>query len=288
MEIRDGWVGEVWRILEGIVDFQWDAHLDELNTRLGLGVDYRFSTHGPGQPPTFFNGDIDALQPGRWVLAVSLNPHQVRQTGTPSGSPVVRRFATLTEYWNFWRIYNTQTWFPGFYRPLTRVAAGAMGEELSLDNERTYATTRMLFLELCPYASPHFGLQPQKVAELVGCDHGFRIARDILHLAAGEGHPALILVNGNAAVESLAASEGEHVQWSEVVYPSASKPEKRLRHWEGNYGTADGQVPIAGFPFLHTMGGFNSYIEIAQLIGHLRAFCCGRLKPTTTNSSMPQ
>jgi hypothetical protein len=286
MEIRDGWVGEVWRMLEGILDFRWDTHLDELNTRLGLGVDHRFSTNGPGEPPTFFNGDIDKLEPGRWVLVISLNPHQIKQTGTPSPNP--RSFATLAEYWDFWRLYNTETWCPSFYRPLTCVAAGAIGEDLPRDAEPAFATTRMFFHELCPYASPRFGLQPQIVAELVENDYGFRIARKILDIAAGKGKPALILVNGNAAVASLAASKGAQVRWSEMVYPSASKPEKRLHHWEGNYRTAHGQISIAGFPFLHTMGGFNSHIEIAQLIGHLRAFYCGRLKLAATDSSMPQ
>jgi hypothetical protein len=262
---RIGWMDDVYHMLEDVFHFSWNAHLHALNEHLRLRPEHRFSTHGPSEPPTFFNGDIEALQPGRWILVVSLNPHQVKQ-------PVDRHFATFAEYWNFWRTYNCKTWYPGFYRPLTRVAAGAMRIELSLEDERTFATTQMLFLELCPYASPRFDLAPERVKELVAGDPGFRIARRILQLAAGEGHPALILVNGNAAVESLSAVEGGRIEWSkDARYPSESKQGKRLHHREGSYETALGSVPVAGFPFLHTRQGHNSYVEIAQLASHLHA-----------------
>lgn len=270
MSERARWVDEVWQKVAGVFDDQWNAHLRALNTQLGLTDDHRFATHGPWIPPMWFNGDIEALEPGLWVLAISLNPHRVGEPETPS-EPQFDRTFTMAEYWDFWRTYNTNHWYRHFYGPLARVAAGALGKELSRNEEHTFATTQMLFLELCPYASPRFGLRPQQVAELAASDIGFRMAHDILHLAAGEGHPALILVNGNAAVAALDTSEGARVQWSEVVYPSASKPDKRLRHWEGTYRAAHGPVPIAGFPFLRTMGGFNSHAEISQLISDLRA-----------------
>lgn len=279
MQDRDGWTNEIWRRLEGILDFGWNAHLAELNARFNLGPDYYFSMHGPGEPPTFFNGDVDALQPGRWVLVVSLNPHQVKGVKAPLESQFDQRFATLAAYWDFWRTYNynTKTWYASFYRPLVHVAAGALGEEVPQNAEPAFATTRMLFLELCPYYSPRFGLHPQKVADLVECDHGFRIAHDILHIAAGKGQPALILVNGNAAIASLDASEGSHVKWSDDTrYLSESKQGKWLHHREGVYITAHGPVPIAGFPFLRTMHGHNSYEEIAQLTSHLRTLISPR------------
>jgi len=70
---RDGWVEELWRMLEGVFDFPWNAHLRALNARLGLVGDQRFATHSPGIPPAWFNGDLEAFEVNRWVLVVSLN-----------------------------------------------------------------------------------------------------------------------------------------------------------------------------------------------------------------------
>ncbi len=87
------------------------------------------------------------------------------------------------------------------------------------------------------------GRTAPQVAELAATDIGFRVARDIFRLAADEGHPALILVNGNTAVEALGTAEAGRVRWEETPYPSVSNPAKRLRHWEGTYRAARGRCP---------------------------------------------
>ncbi len=52
----------------------WEERLAQINARYGLQGDHALLTHGPGLPPPWFNGDIEAVEPGKWVLVISLNP----------------------------------------------------------------------------------------------------------------------------------------------------------------------------------------------------------------------
>ena len=77
--------------------------------------------------------------------------------------------------------------------------------------------------------------------------------------------PALILVNGAAALEAELALDSRRVELKRVEYPSVDRPVKRLWHAEGWYRAGDRAVPLVAFPFLRKPRTHNSYAEIDQL-----------------------
>ena len=66
------WVRELQRLHEENY-FDWTSHLRDLNHRLGLGGRDEFTVPNAALPPSWFVGDVEALQRGQWVLVVSLN-----------------------------------------------------------------------------------------------------------------------------------------------------------------------------------------------------------------------
>lgn len=195
------------------------------------------------------------------------------------------RALTRDSAWDFWRTHNREWWYWRFFRPLVRVAAAALGESVATQAEPAYATERMVFVELCPYASRRFVLSPKTVAELTATDPGFRTAARVRRLLIDQGHPALVLVNGRAAVADFELVEQDRLAWDEVRYDSVDGPgprgkRKQLWHKQGLYG-ADIEatsVPVVGFPFLKKPMSHNSNAEIEQLGERIRQFLsCHRM-----------
>ena len=237
-----------------------------MNARHGLAGDDAFSVHVPGLPPVWFNGDVETIEPGRWALVVSLNPHT-----PPPGFYGTRH--TPDAYWTLWRTHNRDVrWYPTFYRGLVRVAAAALGEAVPKERQPDFATTRMVCTEIIPYASRQFRLRPKVVAELAGTDPGVRTAAGINRLLIEGARPAVVLVNGKPAMEDFAAVYGRALRREKVGYPSAHRPEKRLWHRQGTFDPGNGPVPVAGFPFLRKPATHNADVEVDQLGSYIRAF----------------
>ena len=74
MSSSNGWVAKIRQIHNKYFTYPWGHHLDWLNTDLCLAGKARLVTNAPGLPPVWINGNIEALEPHRWVLVISLNP----------------------------------------------------------------------------------------------------------------------------------------------------------------------------------------------------------------------
>jgi hypothetical protein len=215
-----------------------------------------------GLPPAWFVGDVAALQPNEWVLVLSLN--QARREEDDDWH--LAQGYTSQSYWDHWRWLNREWWEPRFYRPLVRLAAGAIGMNLEQAAEPGFATSRMVFAELRPYPSRQFAIGAAELPELVRDELGFAVAARVRRLLADDASPALILVNGVAAIDALAVVGGERVQFEARRYPSVSRDDKQLWHVEGKCTTTSGRaVPLVGFPFLRKPRTHNAYVEIDQL-----------------------
>ena len=147
-----GWSDRLRQIFDESFQVDWESHLASLNERLGLGEESRFAVSIPGLPPFWFNGDVEGLADAPWTLVVSLN----HQMGTYRDPP------TEENYWEFCRLHNQKHWYPRFFRPLVRLAATCLGETVAADAEPEFASRRMVFVELCPYASQRFNTPEPK------------------------------------------------------------------------------------------------------------------------------
>ena len=235
----------------------------------------------------WFNGDIESVTPGQWVLAVSLN-HQV--DSDPSGaSPLGGCGSSVSDvWWKSRRTMNTDRWYGRFFSPLARVAAAATGQQLAKEKESEFATRRMIFVEICPYVSNRFNLDWPVIKELLETDLGFRLASEINHLLIEKGEPALVLVNGNSAIVMFRHLYANELELQEVRYDSCHPPksdgkQKRLRHYCGSLHLGEKTIPVVGFPFLQTPMTHNSDQEVALLGAH--AFRCTR---SHSSSRAPQ
>lgn len=252
------WLTELRGHFDAAFAVNWPALLAELNTRFGLSADDELSTHVP-ESPLWFIGDVEAIRPGAWVLAISLNPHTPAPGKYEGGH-------TPEFYWNLWRTHNRDFfWYPRFYAPLARVAAAALGEELPRDQEPDFATTRMVFTDLCPYASRQFALRPDQAADLVANDRGFKTMAEINRLLIEQAQPAVVLVNGKDSMRAMEAVYRGKLSWREHRYPSEDNPTKILRHLQGVLDLGAGPVPVVGFPFLRKPQTHNANVEIEQL-----------------------
>lgn len=261
------WLTELRSIHDEFFTYDWTAHLRSLNARLGLTGRDEFGLPF-GLPPAWFVGDVEVLQPDEWVLVLSLN--QARREEDNDWH--LAQGYTSQSYWDHWRWLNREWWEPRFYRPLVRLAAGALGADLDQHAEPSFATSRMVFAELCPYPSRQFVIGAAELSELVHDDFGFGVAARVRRLLADDASPALILVNGVAAVDALAVVEGKRVEFEARRYPSVVRDDKELWHVEGEYTTTSGRaVPLIGFPFLRKPRTHNSYAEVDQLAAFARA-----------------
>ena len=235
-----------------------------MNQRLGLDGEGELATPAPSLPPSWFVGDVEGLQPGRWVLVVGLNqkrsPHDEDWHSAQGYTPQT--------YWDYWRLLNRNHWYARFYTPRVRIAAAALGLEIPSERVRQqeFATTSMVFIEVCPYSSGAFQFAEEDFVRLAAEDHGFRVAARIRRILIEEAHPALVLVSGNQAITVLEDIERAHLRLGEArSYRSVSRPGKRLWHREGHFTHGESRVPIIAAPFLRTQSTHNSYDEIDQL-----------------------
>src|SRR5215218_10732868 len=93
------WYSPIREIFDRTFDESWNEHLARFNRRPEI-VKSGLEFHLPHQqcPPAWFNGDIEALEPGQWVLVVSLNPHIY-----PTDGSLSRRAFDAEGWWDFWR-----------------------------------------------------------------------------------------------------------------------------------------------------------------------------------------
>lgn len=252
------WLHDLRALHDSYFSYDWDSHVRRLNRRLGLTGRNEFGLPAPTLPPAWFVGDVEALVPGKWVLVISLNQARREEDEAWHRS---QRYTPQT-YWDHWRWLNRNYWEPRFYRPLVRLAATALGTSVGRPDESAFATDRMVFVELCPYASRQFEIADDVVRVLGSDDIGFRVATQVRRLLVDEAKPAVVLVNGAAAVHELEVLHEDDIDWSERRYPSVAAPERTLWHKEGHWA---GKVPVVGFPFLRKPRTHNSYAEIEQL-----------------------
>ena len=62
-----------------------------------------------------------------------------------------------------------------------------------------------------PVLKHALSLSRQQLPELSASDEGFRIAAEVRHLLIERGRPALVIINGNPAVEAIEMLEGKRV-----------------------------------------------------------------------------
>ena len=245
-------------------DHDWAAHLDSLNERLGLHGRRELATPAPGLPPSWFVGDVENLQPGRWVLFVGLNQARARDDEAWHAA----QGYTPRTYWDYWRLLNSNSWYARYYSPRVRLAAAALDVESpdTREEQQEFATTSIVFVELCPYSSEQSQFADEELVRLSTQDHGFRIAAALRRVLIQHGRPAMVMVSGNQAVTVLERADGDHLTLGRARdYQSVSRPDKRLWHREGHYTVGASRVPVMGFPFLRTQSAHNSYEEIDQL-----------------------
>ena len=190
------WLDRLRQVFDESFQVDWESDLASLNERLGLRAEGRFAVSIPGLPPFWFNGDVEGLAGAPWTLVISLN-HQV---GTYLDPP------TEENYWEFCRLHNQNHWYPRFFRPLVRVAATCLGETVAADEEPEFTSRRMVFVELCPYASRRFNLATSRVEELTRSESGFQTAAQITAVLIDEARPHLLLVNGASPSRQLPCS----------------------------------------------------------------------------------
>jgi len=255
--MADKWQARLRTIYDDAFSFDWQSHLQKLNQELGLAGEAELSTSFSGLPPIWFNGDVDALVRGSWTLVISLN-HQLPGDEQPLLSG---------DFWDFCRTHNRDHWYAKFFRPLVRLSAAVLGEEVTRLDEKEYATKKMVYVELIPYASGQFGLSEIQVTALVANDAGCKTAAQVASLLIEEAGPCLVLVNGVAALTQFELRYGESLrnwEWQTYESPGRIKP-KNLRHKHGWLSTPSGMCPVIGFPFLRSMSSHNSYAEIDRL-----------------------
>lgn len=279
MDTHERWYGQIRAFHDDHFYDPWEERLTQINARLALREDDVFLTHGPGLPPPWFNGDIEVVQPHQWILVISLNPRLNPRSHTAQDWYRDQRFTPDT-YWEHWRQFNTQHWYPRFFSPLANLAAGALGIVVEPQAVPRFATDQMLFVELCPYGSQKFGLSRQAVEDLVGSEPGFKIAAEVRRILIEQGQPALILINGTEAVKDFESVESERIELNTVRYESVDEPargkkRKPLWHKQGYYLAMGRRIPLVGFPFLRGARTHNSHAERRQLESHIREFLGG-------------
>ena len=279
------WVHELRSLHEENYSCDWTSHLRDLNQRFGLSGRDELKVANEGLPPSWFVGDVEALEPGRWVLVVSLN--QASWAGKDEAWRRQQRDSAQKD-WDFWRLLNRKTWYGKFYAPMVRLAATSLGEEVPAEREQQqeFATTRMVFVESCPYSSGQFARGGELLTSLAGKDRGFEVLERVRHMLIQEAHPALVMVNGNDALSTLQRIEGERIRLEKHRrYESDSKPGKMLRHREGCIDSGTGPVPVVGFPFVPGRKTHQSHVEIEQLGAYGRALVGDT--PSVTRADRP-
>ena len=266
------WVRELRKLHDENFDFGWDEHIEALNAAMGLEGRHALGLAAPTLAPSWLVGDVEAVEPGRWVLVVSLN--QARRE-EDEASHAARNY-TPQSYWDHWRFLNRNWWEPRFYRPLVRLASRAMGATTPHEAESEFATTRMIFVEISPYPSREFALSADDIRRLATVDRGYRIATRVREILIHDGEPALVVMNGLRTVEAFAHVHRERALFDDWRrYASVHNPRRTLRHREGHYDLGTSRIPLLGMPFLRKAGTHNANSEIDQLGDMARALVRG-------------
>ncbi len=251
MAEREPWYSEIREIHDRHFRDHWQERANEIYHKYGLAGDDRLVTPVPGGLMPWFNGDIEQVEPGRWVLVVSLN-HQINPEKIDAGAYDRDHGFTPDTYWNYWRRINSTSFYRDFFGPLARVAAGGLGEQLTKDQEPAFATDRMIFVEICPYGSHRFRLPRQVIAELLAEDLGFQLAARVNHIMMERGHPAIVLVNGGGAIATFEILYGDQLNWRTIRYDSVHAPREGAIGSGCGIGTGGlrsvtGESPSSGF-----------------------------------------
>jgi hypothetical protein len=61
------------------------------------------------------------------------------------------------------------------------------------------------------------------------------------------------------------------LSWTQEFYASTHLPTKSLWHKQGYVATPNGDLPVAGFPFLRTRSTHNANVEVADLAARIAA-----------------
>ena len=274
------WYQEIQNIHDRHFSDPWQDRVDAINQRYRLSRQHMLFTPDPEGPMPWFNGDIEAVEPGRWVLVISLN-HYVNPDARASRERDDGARNTPESYWDHRRTFNTEFWYRKFFGPLARVAATALGEPLTREQEPAFATNRMILVEICPYGSQKFSLPWQTVSELLSTDPGFQLAADVNRLLIERGQPALVMVNGRRAIDMFEHLYADALTWRDIRYESCDLPRegrkpKSLIHSCGSLDLGQHAVPVVGFTFLRTPATHSSHAELALLAGHIRRCRAGR------------
>lgn len=269
---KSAWYQDIRNIHDRYFHESWQIHVDAINNRYQLSGGHVLLTHGPGMPMPWFNGDVESVEPWNWALVVSLN-HQIDSDPPDPSASHPSRSDRKDDWWNKRRTNNIDRWYGKFFGPLVRVAAAAMQERVSRDQEPMFATKRMIFVEICPYVSNKFSLSGTAVKELVASDLGFQLASKVNRVFIDKGEPALLIINGNGAMEVFQHLYADALNWREVRYDSCDPPRegrehKRLSHYCGTLSTGNRSTPVVAFPFLRTPSSHNSNEEVALLGKH--------------------
>ena len=270
------WIERLRQLHDGAFAIDWRSHVDGLNRAYGIADASIFRTVARGLPPVLFNGDVEALRPGKWTLVVSINPGS-----NPLPELLYQeRFSSPREFWDHWRTYNrdyvrTQS---DFFPRLVDLARGVLNERESGVATMEYATTRMVFVEIWPYSSQGWPPKQKKGAEprwggrvedkLFKDDPGVILEAQIADLLLSEAPPALVLVNGRPSVHHFERLHAQALRWRRLEYSSLSDSRKTPWHMEGRAQ----DVPALGFPQLRKARTHNSAREIQQLVDAGRRF----------------
>ena len=73
------------------------------------------------------------------MLVISLN-HYVKPDTRTAGDSAIMASYTPESYWAYRCTFNTESWYRKFFGPLARVAAAALGEQLTREQESPFAT----------------------------------------------------------------------------------------------------------------------------------------------------
>jgi hypothetical protein len=264
IKMLDAWAHEI----------DWEAHISALNQSYGFKGKQELSTSIKGWPPAWFTGNMEALQPDKWVLVVSINPAR----------PISSHYGNINKRnsWHFWCEHNRdpRRWdkHHPFFPRLANLARNALPNEVAVLDDATITSDHMLFLEFCPYASVGEPFQswagPGRAQEVANGDIGFAINRQIRHLAFLHGRPRIALVQG-----AYPAYDVKDFQCPSLSQQMLFIGETEMKVWQGSFHGANGAVPILGFPFLAAQTTLQLEPRMNALGRHIRMLVEAKKEP---------
>ena len=266
----EGWIESLKARHREVFDSRdWAAHVRGLNARLGLTGSFAFAESR--WAPEFFWAPLAQFEPGQWLAAASLNPKELSASNRDWHE---RQTWDADAYWAYHCREDLRGWAPAdfYYRKWAQPFVLLLSEllqrpELELDGMGSYFSKVGAF-EIIPYSSHQYA---PGTFTAMSDDVGNAFAREVAVTAITECPPVAVVANGLDSAEAAAAWLPLDAPVTEYRYESVSRPNRTLRHWQSSM-TVDGRsVPFAGFPFMRTQGGHNSYDEVRQLAREILA-----------------